>query len=474
MPPFGRLKFQHKSWINDRLPELLWATLYVSEFPRQEALGRFFRAVEQVAELTKGMDEFLKDHPAPVLHSSIGQLDRALQVKVIAAICPDERSRLVLRPLLLLEGLPAHEAWLNVLGGEMQASDWQTLAKAVGLSSWHQSQEATDCRWVSLMSSVYSGRVRFQVGMEDTIRLLAEYATLSEEELREARPTVRSIELVFDKTDQRPQWPQVFWANCFSSTKCMLPEIDADYFQRKLPTKEQLEADRKLISKLNQDLTDHFWESLHDSDVDPRHEVSFGLALYAVDLVTTAIALGLGRAAQGRMTLRSLVECLISLTHLKSTDDPEDWQAFRVHGQGQAKLVVQRSEEQKRCPGYLDESALGELANDDVWVEFLPVQLGHWDASNLRKMAEKVRLKDMYDDYYTWPSSYAHGQWGAIRELCYQKCGNPLHRFHLIPRLVCLNLVDCHDDFLLLLQRILDVLNELYPRESREEATPER
>ncbi|HEX8966209.1 MAG TPA: DUF5677 domain-containing protein, partial [Patescibacteria group bacterium] len=144
--------------------------------------------------------------------------------------------------------------------------------------------------------------------------------------------------------------------------------------------------------------------------------------------------------------------------------NPDLWYTFVSHGMGQAKLVVQRTEEEKRSPKYLDQKNLGQIANDDVWVEFLTVNIGSWDDSDLRKRAIEVGLKDKYDDYYTWPSSYTHGQWGAIRETVYEKCGNPLHRFHRIPLLHSLNLEEAREDMYLLLDEILNEINKVYPK----------
>lgn len=29
------------------------------------------------------------------------------------------------------------------------------------------------------------------------------------------------------------------------------------------------------------------------------------------------------------------------------------------------------------------------IANEDIWVEFVPINLGHWDSGTLRTMAEE-------------------------------------------------------------------------------------
>ncbi len=37
-PPFAEMNFTKSSWIDDRLPDLLWAILIVVSMPREESL----------------------------------------------------------------------------------------------------------------------------------------------------------------------------------------------------------------------------------------------------------------------------------------------------------------------------------------------------------------------------------------------------------------------------------------------------
>ena len=89
---------------------------------------------------------------------------------------------------------------------------------------------------------------------------------------------------------------------------------------------------------------------------------------------------------------------------------------------------------EKGLPDYLSKEDLHEIANEDAWVEFVPVNLGHWGGSDLRTMSDEVGLKEIYDKYYVWPSGYTHGTWAAIRDSVLQMCANPVHRLHKIPR----------------------------------------
>jgi hypothetical protein len=271
------------------------------------------------------------------------------------------------------------------------------------------------------------------------------------------------MEIGTDSHQAKTDWAKKFWNECYSNTRC-LPEEPPKNFEELYPSKDDLLVAKKRLEKINQGITTHFWSTLDSSDRNPKHEVTFGIALYAGDVATSSILLGSSRTALSRMVLRTLVECLIVLKYLIQKDEEELWSTFQGHGMGQAKLVSQRSEEEERNPAYLDAKNLGQIANDDKWVELLTVDIGNWDNSNLRQMSIDTKLKAFYDDYYTWCSSYTHGQWGAIREVSYSLCANPLHRFHRIPLLHPFTLQDATEDIYLLLEKIIELVYQVYPK----------
>ena len=106
---------------------------------------------------------------------------------------------------------------------------------------------------------------------------------------------------------------------------------------------------------------------------------------------------------------------------------------------------------------------LYNIANEDKWVEFTPINLWHWDSVNLRKMSEDVWLKDSYDKYYNYTSWYMHWNWWAVRESIYQKCINPLHRYHNIPIYDLPLMPSVTNDAIEIVNHIFDLLNQAYP-----------
>ena len=115
-------------------------------------------------------------------------------------------------------------------------------------------------------------------------------------------------------------------------------------------------------------------------------------------------------------------------------------------------------------PHSIDVEVLKNLANEDLWQEFVPIELGHWEKSNLRKMSEEAAVKEsIYDPYYQWPSQFAHGYWGAVRDTIFANCANPLHRFHRVPRPAPRQLPPTVDEAIGIVNRLLELLDQAYP-----------
>jgi len=202
---------------------------------------------------------------------------------------------------------------------------------------------------------------------------------------------------------------------------------------------------------------------LASTAVDARHDAAFGFALYALALLRELLRPGIAASILGRSALRMLVEVLVTFRYLLSRDDSLLWSAYRAFGAGQAKLAFLKLDKLDTAVGHLSEEALSTLANEDTWQEFVPINLGHWGGMDLRKMAEEAGAKTEYDKFYGWPSSFVHGQWGAIRDSVFSTCLNPLHRLHRVPREDTRQLEDVLADAADLADGILALLDKAYP-----------
>lgn len=97
IPPFLQIpNFKTISWLNERLPEMLWATFLISKLEREEAL-EVFRRVAKVLEGTRSAGSI------EVTQTGIASLPHDLRNGILQVLSSADNIRNALRPLLLLK-----------------------------------------------------------------------------------------------------------------------------------------------------------------------------------------------------------------------------------------------------------------------------------------------------------------------------------------------------------------------------------
>jgi hypothetical protein len=252
-------------------------------------------------------------------------------------------------------------------------------------------------------------------------------------------------------------WPLRFWHQCMKDTACF--PLPSSYERQNIETGTT--ANR--VHDLQRELVRHCYETRATTDVDSRHDTVFGTALYCVGILDELVRPGIGPSVVARSAIRTLTECCITLAYLFFKDSSELWKSYRAYSAGQAKLSLLKIEAANDKPSSIASQTLSNLANEDAWQELVPIDLGHWDKSDLRKMSEEAGKKDVYDKFYGWTSTYSHGHWAAVRDVVFDTCGNPLHRLHRIPRMETRTLPDVVKDACTLVDQILDLVSKAYP-----------
>jgi hypothetical protein len=420
-PPFVQFGLNRNnfiSWTNDRLPEMVWAALLIATLGREIAIHQFREFLRFVFHHRE--KELLFDSTL----TGFSELPVNLKEDVIEFLCRCETNRRALAPLLLFDSLPAREVWEVKLTG--QQPDPRALFEAVRLTLFHQSQEATDCRWVRLMCAIFCRRVIFP---SEELLLLNGYPTKGDQ--THVRPSIRSAEGVIDAGQSRnAAWPRAFWDESWAKTPCMAVSQMADQPKSENPQSNGMLA---ALVRVRRELATH-WESTHSTTgVDARHDAIFGIAFYAIRIAHEVLLHGGTVTVLARHALRTLFELRVTLAYLLKRDSDELWHKWRAYGSGQAKLASLKLDEMDEAPGHLDADTLRQIANEDFWEEMVPVDVGHWATADLRKLSEEAGLKSEYDQYYGWTSAFVHGQWGPIRESVFRTCLNPVHRGHRCP-----------------------------------------
>ncbi|MFT7565100.1 MAG: hypothetical protein ACI8V7_000086 [Candidatus Paceibacteria bacterium] len=447
-PPFRQLTgMSPSSWKDDRLPEMLWAVVLIGNLKREEALDVFRKVSIYVSK---------KPELSDVTHTGIAGWSKKNRLGLVNLLKESHpNAGKVLQSLVIFPQLPGHSEWLEVLGNpsdEGEMADF--LSKGVVATLWHQSQEATDCRWVRFLCEMkFSSQIG---GIDETLRGVFEYPNYGD--LRHVRPFIRASEIGMNMRDEgkKNEWPENFWKACINSTLCApLP--------RQEQRKDKIRVCHDQVNKVRHLLLLHYMKTDESSAIESRHDSIFGFGFYTLRLLDEVVATNLSRGAIGRIVLRSFVESYITLVYLIKKDDPSLWDDFRNYGIGKMKLSYLKARNSKDKPSFIDEEFLKQITNEDRSEEFSDIEIGHWTSLDLRKMSKEVGCKDLYDAYYDWTSSFSHGNWGAIRESSFVMCANPLHRLHTIPSVSLHPLPGVLKDVVKVTNLILNLIESQYP-----------
>ncbi len=424
-PPLSQLNFSFSSWINDRMPDILWGILAIDFWPREKALS-FFRYIGKFVLMNQDCHD--------ITITGIAHYEEDKRSKFIQHITSwSSDSKDMLRPMMLFNKMPKKTNWEMYLDDPIPYKDWERLGNAALKTLWHQSEEATDCRWVKVLCEMLGGKLHFTEQMKENVREIIEYPNYGN--LCHVRPSIRAIEIApySKKSETDLNWPKDIWKTCYEKTSCFPEKSKNEEGLREIDWDNQRKHYMEETSRIRRSIIDHFLRTSSSTAIDARLEACFGFSLYAFTLFTEIILYRLDYSLAGRMILRSLVECLITFKYLLNKNDEDLWKSYRAYGSGQAKLVYLKLQELGNKPNSIDKDLLERISNEDMWLEFVSINLGHWDNVDLRKMSDEAGLKEKYDQFYAWTSGFIHGSWSAIRESVYERCFNPLHRLHRLP-----------------------------------------
>ena len=160
---------QFKSWINDRLPEMIWAALLLTNdnISRSQALGVFRQVGGYISKQAE--NEILPETTI----TGLSNFPNDKLLELLVTISAKENQRKALLPLLIFDSLPAKDIWERALSPKDDSLSWEPLAHAVARTLDHQSQESTDCRWLRVFCMMLGGKLKLP--SEDLIKEIYYY-----------------------------------------------------------------------------------------------------------------------------------------------------------------------------------------------------------------------------------------------------------------------------------------------------------
>lgn len=371
------------SWRDERLPEMLWAALLASSMQRDKYLEVFREISERCKALENGDWVGLG-------HTSLAKISEKDFDHLIQPIIKSDALS-SLHALSLFSELPDARHWERHINywPRLNEHDYDAVAIAIGLTSWHQSEMATDIRWLRVLSMILGGKMHFTEATKNQAEEILGFPNIGD--MRKVRPSIRAAEQSFgsmpsDKDEPAPlDWVNSFWKQCKINTPCFRTEP-------KRPTKVPLDGFFENIVAVYRAVEEHFHRQSSFDAVDSKLDAVFGISLYALNLVLNLVAGNSYRRVEGRLMLRSLSECYITLSYLLKVDAKKTWQQYRNYGQGQAKLAYLKSIDidSSNKPKYFSEDDLEDLANEDKWEEFVDIDLGSWSGNYILDKAVHV------------------------------------------------------------------------------------
>lgn len=461
LPPMRQIEgMKSVPWLRDVFPDMLWICSVLDDDPR----ARVFACAKVLDTITDALPKPAADDTAPL--TITGALTSFEAV-------PEDKRETVLDALeeADLYEVAVPEDFAHCLAMYPDAPGQWLLAprKRRGIAvDWEKAQAhlkrvilacadgrtpaSTAAKLVYLRAYVRAGRFHVFQGMEGP-ELLARYPHgLSEDEIQRAEAFVRATFLgLLGLGDdavaaRRLAWAQAFWRKNWSIFPCSQPASTTAPSAGAKRDNDGLYAFADQMSARKKEIESRFLRGAETTDPDlyspDRYEVLTGLVARALRLLEGAIRSPLLWTDEyGTPLLRSIIETKIVLHWLITRQDQALFQAFKDYGRGHLKLLALHVRDylstMDEPPAALVEYAevLGQQANEEASEEFQDIDLSTSFAGvTIRDMAIEVRLKRDYDLVYSPASSSTHGEWTALDRYALERCANPTHMWHRVPR----------------------------------------
>lgn len=446
------LKFS--SWGEERMPEYLWLGLVLQYHGRKQGMEKL---VAILSEISNSGVSLLTPRLSMILN-----LSNEEQKRVYEIICKHINKR-TLAPLTLLYKsrlYPIFNEYFFISHVSVEERI-QIITNAIKLYYPHQSNEATDLKYLSLGLSLSGGRLMVSTDAKLTINALDEYMNTDHEDerMRAHRAIIRSTEIAMTFEEYNVEFSEEFWREFGMITQCN--PIKIEFPENVIDYKEFITDSRKVLEYI-------FYSNKEKSLTEDKFDVIIGSINYALKIFAEINENALGNSILGRHGIRTIIEVFIILKYLlkREVEQPKIWEEYKLYGISKYKLILLKARENNSILNKTSHFSLPvaeALVNEIRWEEFIDVDLNYFDKQGIRDKSINVGEKELYDLFYDYDSNFAHGLWGAVRESSMLHCNSADHQFHTVPDIYDnQNLPDVKSDSNKIMIILLTFLAEIY------------
>jgi hypothetical protein len=447
-------KLELSSWFTNRMPEYIWLALILSKYGREEGFKRAGQIIFALSRLENTLQR-------PKL-SSIFALPSDKRNEIYEMICTFIDPS-VLAPLTIIYRNEIYQDFTKFFYDSSITVEEriEILKDLIEKYGPHQTNEATDLRYLALALQLFNGKMNFTEGVSVAINAFREYPTTphEDEKMRMYRPSIRSME-GFDMEGTNLPYIDFFWRELGSIVECNLMYIDfKEDYDKPL---EYIEDTEKIIKYL---VLSNKEKTLFDS----KFEVIVGSTIYALKVLKEIVENNLNNKILGRHAIRTIIEVYIMLKYLlkRESEKPDIWYEYQLYGISKYKLILLKARENlakiSETNHHLALPVIDGIVNEKLGEEFIDIDLRYFDQQGIREKAVFVDEKELYDFYYDYDSNFAHGLWGAVRESAMLFCDNSTHKYHSVPDYdFNQNLISVQSDGIMIMKKVVWLLSSLY------------
>jgi len=218
------------SWVNNRLPEMLWAALIRTNINRMKAL-RLFSNIGHLFHEYKDRQDIQSD----ITLTGIANLQKDFQKEVMDVICNSETSP-ILGSLLVFNNLPGRDVWMSNVSFVNEELAWGLIAYAIIQCFDHQSEISTDCRLAKLIPCIAMGKIVFVEGELSEVQINQMMNDFSNypfgDEPKRAAARIRALEGAFSGYARGENPKKIYGLRYFGKNVFKEPSVSQEQVRR--------------------------------------------------------------------------------------------------------------------------------------------------------------------------------------------------------------------------------------------------